>query len=66
MLCHYGYLHNVSDHITTHLNSALRMLLVVVQARDAIVTVSENFDSLTAIFLEKRKCDLIRVNVVCI
>ena len=31
------------------------MPFVVVQARDAIVTVSKNFDSLTTVFLQKRE-----------
>lgn len=51
----HGYSRNVRDHIPTHLNSALRMCLVVVQARNAIVTVSENFDSLTRVFLKHKK-----------
>ena len=55
-MCYYGYSRNVSDHITPHLNSRLRMRLGVVQARDAIVTVSKNFDSLTTVFLQKKEC----------
>ena len=59
--CNYGYSRNVTDHIPTHLNSALRMCLVIVQAGDAIVTVSKNFDSLTTVFLKHKKRNVIRL-----
>ena len=55
-----GYSRYVAYHVTSHFNSTLRMRFVVIQACDAIVTISQNFDSLTAVFLHKKED---RVNV---